>query len=85
MEETRQFDEFFRRIDVSEEAAAAISERAATIVEVGDDSLRALKPLLDELGALKRSDARALMELAADAEPSGDALEQAIAVFPDFG
>ena len=65
MEETRAYAEFFARYDISEEAATAIAERIPTIMEVGAGQLRELKPLLDELGALKRSDARALAELAA--------------------
>ena len=67
MEETRAYGEFFARYDISEEAATAISERIETILEVGVEELRALKPLLDDLGELKRSDARALAELAAGA------------------
>ena len=65
MEETRAFGDFFARFNLSEDAASAIAERIATIVEVGGEKLRALKPLLDDLGELKRSDARALAELAA--------------------
>ncbi len=83
MEETRAYGEFFARFDISEEAATAITERIPSIVEVGEVHLRELKPLLDDLGELKRSDARALAELAAGAaEPSGDALREAIAIFP---
>ena len=83
MAETRAFGEFFARFDISEDAATAIAERIPTILEVGAERLRALKPLLDDLGALKRSDARALAELAAEsAEPSGDALSEAAAIFP---
>ena len=65
MAETRAYDAFFARYEISEEAATAIAERIPTILEVGDERLRELKPLLDDLGALKRSDARALAELAA--------------------
>ncbi|MCY3798425.1 MAG: ABC transporter permease [Chloroflexi bacterium] len=64
-EETRAYAEFFAQYDISEEAATAIAERIPTIVAVGARQLRELKPLLAELGALKRSDARALTELAA--------------------
>ena len=64
-EEARAFGDFFARVDISEEAATAISERIPTIIEVGEETLRALKPLLDEVGELRRSDARALTELAA--------------------
>ena len=82
MEETRAFGEFFGRYEISEDAATAIAERLPTITEVGEERLRALKPLLDDLGQLKRSDARALAELAAGtAEPSGDALAEAIAIY----
>ncbi|MCY3979848.1 MAG: ABC transporter permease [Chloroflexi bacterium] len=85
MEETRAYAEFFAQYDISEEAATAIAERIPTIVEVGAGQLRELKPLLDELGALKRSDARALAELAAGAnESSGDALAQAVALYPSL-
>ena len=83
MEETRAFGAFFARFDISEDAATAIAERIDTILEVGEQKLRALKPLLDDLGELKRSDARALAELAAEsAEPSRDALVEAIAIYP---
>ncbi len=83
MEETRAFGAFFARYEISEEAAASIAERIATIVEVGGERLRAIKPLLDDLGELKRSDARALAELAAgEAEPSGDVIAEAMAIFP---
>ncbi len=83
MEETRAFGDFFARFNLSEDAASAIAERIATIVEVGGEKLRALKPLLDDLGELKRSDARALAELAVEsAEPSGDALNEATAIYP---
>ena len=85
MEETRAYGAFFARFDISEEAATAISERIATILEVGEERLRQLKPLLDDLGDLKRSDARALAELAATtAEPSGDALKEATAIYPSL-
>jgi simple sugar transport system permease protein len=81
--ETRAYGEFFARFDISEEAATAISERIPTILEVGEERLRELKPLLDGLGELKRSDARALAELAAGAaEPSGAALTEATAIYP---
>ena len=65
MAETRAYGAFFERYEISEEAATAIAERVETILEVGEAQLRALKPLLDDLGELKRSDARALAELAA--------------------
>ncbi len=83
MEETRAYGEFFARYEIGEEAATAIAERIPTILEVGDERLREIKPLLDDLGQLKRSDSRALAELAADtAEPSGDALAEASSIFP---
>ncbi|MCY4063852.1 MAG: ABC transporter permease [Chloroflexi bacterium] len=83
MEETRAYGAFFARYEISEEAATAIAERIPTILEVGHERLREIKPLLDDLGQLKRSDARALAELAADtAEPSGDALAEASSIFP---
>ncbi|MYE26445.1 MAG: hypothetical protein F4X87_04355 [Chloroflexi bacterium] len=82
MEETRAYAEFFAQYDITEEAATAIAERIPTIVAVGAGQLRELKPLLDELGALKRSDARALA--AGANEPSGDALAQAVALYPSL-
>ena len=83
MKETRAYTEFFARYDISEEAAAAIAERIPTIADFGAQQIRELKPLLDDLGELKRSDARALAELAAKAsDPSGDALAQAVALYP---
>ena len=83
MEETRAYGAFFARYEISEEAATAIAERIPTILEVGDERLREIKPLLDDLGQLKRSDSRAVAEVAADtAEPSGDALAEAVAIFP---
>jgi len=83
MAETREYGAFFERYEISEEAATAIAERIETILEVGEQQLRALKPLLDDLGELKRSDARALSELAAEsAEPAGDALSNATAIYP---
>ena len=83
MEATRSFGSFFERVDLSEEAATVIAERLVTIREVADERLRALKPLLDDLDAMKRSDARALVELAASSvEPIGDVLKEASAVYP---
>ena len=83
MEETRAYGAFFARHEISEDAATAIAERIDTILEVGGEELRALKPLLDDLGELKRSDARALTELAAHSgEPSEDARDEAAAIFP---
>jgi len=83
MEETLAYGAFFARYEISEEAATAIAERIPTILEVGHERLRELKPLLDDLGQLKRSDARAVAEVAADtAEPSGDALAEASSIFP---
>lgn len=83
MEETRVYAEFFAQYDIGEEAATAIAERIPTIADVGAEQLREFKPLLDELGEFKRSDARALAELAAGAsDPSGDALAQTTALYP---
>ena len=82
-EETRAYGAFFARYEISEEVATAIAERIPTILDVGDERLREIKPLLDDLGQLKRSDARALAELAASwAQPSGDALIEATAIYP---
>ena len=67
--ETREFTAFFERFDIDEDSATAIAERLATIREVGPDALRGLKPLLDELEGLSRSDVRKLAALAASPHP----------------
>ena len=83
MEETREFTQFFGRFEIDEDTATAISERIPTIREIGADELRALKPLLDELENLPRSEARELAALVADAtELKGDTLAVASALFP---
>ena len=69
MEETRANTLFFERYELDEESAAAIAERLPTIREVGAGSLRELKPLLDELEELTRSEVRDLAALAA-ADPT---------------
>ncbi len=65
MEETREYGAFFDRYSIDEEGASAISERLPTINALGEATLRALKPLLDGLADLKRSDLGDLTELAA--------------------
>ena len=83
MEETRVFEQFFERYALDEETAEAIAERLPMILEVGAQPLRELKPLLDELDALKRADVRQLTALAVDAsELSGDLRAQASALYP---
>ena len=83
MEETREFTQFFGRFETDEDTATAISERIPIIREIGADELRALKPLLDELENLPRSEARELAALVADAtELKGDTLAVASALFP---
>lgn len=49
MAETRMFAEFFARYELDEESAAAIAERIPQILEIGEQTLRELKPLLAEL------------------------------------
>ncbi len=86
MEETRVYTLFFERYEVDEDTATAIAERLPTIREVGASGLRELKPLLDELDDLKRSDVRELASLAAgQAELSGETLSQAAELFPALG
>jgi len=86
MEETRAYTLFFERYEVDEDTATAIAERLPTIREVGASGLRELKPLLDELDDLKRSDVRELASLAAgQAELSGETLSQAAELFPALG
>ena len=83
MEETRAYTLFFTRFVLDEESALAIAERLPTIREVGAGALRELKPLLDELEPLKRSDVRELAALAAgQSELRGETLNQAAALFP---
>ena len=83
MEETRAYTLFFGRYEIDEDVAAAIAERLPTIREVGSGRLRELKPLLDELEQLKRSDVRDLAALAAgQSQFSGETLSQAAALFP---
>ena len=86
MGETRDYTQFFARFDLDEDTAAAIAERLPTIREIGVDELRALKPLLDELADLPRSDVRELAALAAGAsELDGATLEAASALYPALG
>ncbi|MCY3834668.1 MAG: ABC transporter permease [Chloroflexi bacterium] len=83
LEETREYGEFFAQYELDEDRAIAISERLDTITAVGAETLRGLKPLLDDLADLKRSDVRDLAELAAGlSEFTGDALAQASALYP---
>ena len=83
VEETRLFTEFFERYELDEETAAAIAERIPQIIEIGEETLRGLQPLLAELEALKRSDVRDLVNLVAgETELSADKLEQAAALYP---
>ena len=82
-EETRAYGAFFAEYDIDEETAIAITDHFDAISEIGADRLRGLKPLLNDLADLKRSDVRDLAELAAGAsELSGDALAQASALYP---
>ena len=82
-EETREYGQFFARYDIDEESAIAIVERLSTISEVGENSLREVKPLLDDLADLRRSDVSNLAELAVgDSDLSGDALTEASALYP---
>lgn len=83
VEETRLFTEFFERYELDEETAAAIAERVPQIIEIGEETLRGLQPLLAELEALKRSNVRDLGNLVAgETELSADKLEQAAALYP---
>ena len=63
--ETRLYGDFFAQYAINEDSAVAISERLDTIAEVGADALRELKPLLDDLSDLRRSEVGDLAELAA--------------------
>lgn len=83
VEETRLFTEFFERYELDEETAAAIAERVPQIIEIGEETLRGLQPLLAELEALKRSNVRDLGNLVAgETELSADKLEQAAVLYP---
>ena len=86
MEATRANTLFFERYALDEASASAIAERLPTIRAVGEDSLRALQPLLAKLEALKRSEVRDLAALAADEdELSGQALSQATQLYEPLG
>ena len=82
-EETREYGNFFSRFSIDEEGATAISERLPTINALGEASLRELKPLLDGLADLKRSEVGELTEiLTEETELSAQSLEQAAALYP---
>ena len=82
-EETREYGAFFSRFSIDEEGATAISERLPTINALGEASLRELKPLLDGLADLKRSEVGELTELlTGETELSAQSLEQAAALYP---
>ena len=86
IEETRLFTRFFERYDLDEESAAAIAERIPQILEIGEQTLRELKPLLAELAELPRADLRELTTLVAgESELSGDKLARAAALYPALG
>lgn len=83
IDETRAFTTFFATYEIDEDTATELAERIPIIVEVGEQNLRDIKPLLDELEALERSDVGDLFELVADkTELTGDTLEQATAIYP---
>ena len=83
MEETRSFTQFFERYELDEETAAAIAVRIPQIIEIGEQTLRELEPLLAELETLKRSDVRQLAKLVAgETRLTGDKLAQAAALYP---
>ncbi len=82
-EETREYGNFFSRFSIDEDGATAISERLPTINALGEASLRELKPLLDGLADLKRSEVGELTELlTGETELSAQSLEQAAALYP---
>ena len=81
-EETREYGAFFSRFSIDEDGATAISERLPTINALGEASLRELKPLLDGLADLKRSEVGELTELlTGETELSAQSLEQAAALY----
>ena len=86
MAETRMFAQFFEKYELDEESAAAIAERIPQILEIGQQTLRELEPLLAELAELPRADLRDLTTLVAgESELSGDKLTQAAALYPALG
>ena len=85
-EETRAFAIFFERYEIDEDNASAIAERIPMIREIGADTLRGLKPTLDELDGLKHSDLGELAKLVSDeTELSEDTLVQASSPFSHPG
>ena len=86
MAETRIFAQFFEKYELDEENAAAIAERIPQILEIGEQPLRELEPLLAELAELPRADLRDLTPLVAgESELSGDKLAQAEDLYPALG
>lgn len=85
IDDTREYTTFFENYTIDEETANEFAERIPVIIEIGEQRLRDLKPRLDELDTLERSDVRDFAELVADeTELTGDTLEQALALYPDF-
>lgn len=83
IEETREFTIFFEKYDIDEDTATELAERIPIIIEISEQGLRDLKPFLDDLDTLERSDVGDLAELVADqSELAGDILEQASALYP---
>lgn len=82
-EETREFTIFFDTYEIDEDTATELAERIPTIIEIGEQRLRDLKPRLDEFDALERSDVGDLAELVANQiEFSDEMLDQAIGLYP---
>lgn len=85
VDETREYIIFFDTYDIDEETATELSERIPTIRDIGEERLRDLKPFLDELDTLERSDVRALAELVVENEKlTDDVTAQVIAFYPAF-
>jgi len=83
IDETRSFTSFLATYDIDEDTATELAERIPTILDVTEQHLRDLKPLLDELDALERSDVDDLVDLVADkTELQGNTLDQAIVLYP---
>jgi general nucleoside transport system permease protein len=79
----RKFTIFFEKYEIDEDTADELVKRIPTINEVTEQGLRDIKPLLDDLDTLERSDMDDLLKLVVDkSELTGDTLDQAIALYP---
>jgi simple sugar transport system permease protein len=58
----RRYGEILAKFDLADEEFDALGASLSGIAEVGVDTLQAMQPLIDDLGALRRGDVRSLAE-----------------------